>query len=231
MKRKILYFFAALGIMAVLITACEFGTINNTIGGLKYSVRVDNGRASSASMGSIVLNALRAFTPFKDIGSGDKVELYIRRLTYLEDKNNRGLMIIDDGSHDGGLSGKGGGLNNQGWYSIDEDLAITNTINNGPYSGFQIYITKLRVNGVDEYDFPSSGPYSVQQIFGRPSSVWWGGSSNYPNNFNGINVANSTHSIKTVLTVEPDILGTGAGYTGGIADEPYKYIKVRGILE
>ena len=33
MKRKILYFFAVFGVIAALITACEFGTINNTIGG------------------------------------------------------------------------------------------------------------------------------------------------------------------------------------------------------
>ncbi|MCL1911929.1 MAG: hypothetical protein FWG13_06965 [Leptospirales bacterium] len=223
MKRKILCFFAALGIIAALITACEFGTINNTLGGLKYSVRVDN-QSSYASIGSIVLNALRAFTPFKDIGSGAKVELYINNLAYVGDIKGPLFLIDNDSGVD--MGSKGGSLNNAGWYSVDADLEVKNDVNNGPYSSFYIYIAKLRVDG-DEYDFSgSSGKY-----FGRSPQGWI---LDFPDNFSGINVTDSTRSIKTVLTVEPDIIGTpnSSGYDSqGLSTEPYKYIKVRGILD
>jgi hypothetical protein len=44
-------------------------------------------------------------------------------------------------------------------------------------------------------------------------------------------MTDSVVSLKTVLTVEPDIIGTSnsTGYDSqGLADDPYKFIKVEG---
>jgi hypothetical protein len=69
-----------------------------------------------------------------------------------------------------------------GWYSVNAELAVTNDVNNGPYSSFQIFISKLRVNGT-EYSFPlgskggilnnaSAVPYflETQHLFGMGGS-------------------------------------------------------------
>jgi len=106
-------------------------------------------------------------------------------------------------------------------------LAVTNDVNDGPYSCFQIKIDKLKVNGV-EYTFPQSDGC---KFFGNPSPIWSGGHSDYPENFSGITMTNSTQSLKTILTVDKEIIGSGTGYeASGIASDPYKFIKVRGEL-
>lgn len=95
----------------------------------------------------------------------------------------------------------------------------------------------MKVNG-DEFIFPGIArqgglPPPPSAIFGNTSSVWWGGNSDYPANFNGINIDESTVSLKTVLTVEPDIIGTpnDPGYdANGLATDPYRYIKVEGRI-
>jgi hypothetical protein len=184
--------------------------------GIKYSIQVNNQAASRA------------------INATDKVELYILNFEYLEDANTRGLMIIANGNRTDGMVGdEEVVLNNAGWYSVTADLAVLNKsgVNYGKYSCFAMVIDKLRVEG-KEYVFPYSNDGGV--LFGNISSVWAkNGRKEYPGNFNGINITDSTASLKTVLTVEPAILGTpnSSGYdANGFATDPYKYIKVEGIV-
>ena len=56
------------------------------------------------------------------------------------------------------------------------------------------------------------------------------GVADYPDNFNGINLTESTVSLKTILTVEPDILVDDGEGGLKLADDPYKFIKVEGIV-
>ena len=141
----------------------------------------------------------------------------------MEDANNRALFLISHGEADMGT--KGGKLNNAGWYSVHADLRVQNDVNSGPYSAFEVWITKLRVNGV-EYVFPLPQDTSGIPVFGNPSSVWTVGQgrvSVYPDNFSGITITDNTKSLKTVITVEPDILSSGV-----LAADPYPFIKVEG---
>ncbi|MCL2601499.1 MAG: hypothetical protein FWD91_01665 [Treponema sp.] len=160
--------------------------------------------------------------------ASDAVELYINNFEYLEDANNRALIIVASGDRDS----PSGIINNAGWYSLEAELNITNTINNGTYSSFLVYISKIRINGT-ECNFSSvMGIGGV--IFGKLSSVWGGGGeAQYPDNFpSPINITDSTKAIKTILTVAPDITdcwdGDGKLISGA---DPYKYITVQGILE
>jgi hypothetical protein len=200
MLRKTFLPFLFILVLADGLISCDNEGTDNSVTGLKYSVQVNN-QASS-----------------KSIAAGDTIELYINNFEYNEDANNRALILIADGNRD--MGSKGGILDNAGWYSVDSELAVTNDVNNGPYSSFQIRISKLRVNGT-EYDFPNdSGVF-----FGHPSAVWMalGKVESYPDNFSGINMTDSVYSLKTILTVEPDILDAA-----GIASDPYQYIKVEG---
>jgi len=199
-KKNILYALAALGFIAALITGCDyFGTIRGIVGGLGYSVEVNNKLAA------------------RTVGAADTVELYIQNLMYQQDGEHKGLILVANGDHNMGT--KGGKLDNAGWYSVNSDLAVTNDVNYGTYSSFFIRISKLRINGT-EYDFSSSD----SAVFGKPSSSIFGGQPIYPNNFSGITMTDSVHSLKTILTVDPDILDG----SGNLASDPYLYIKVEG---
>ena len=213
MKRKFILIavFVAVFSTAVIITSCDnLGTINSLIGGMKYSIQVTNRLGGRA------------------VEAGDTVELYIRGLEYSEDAKPRALILIADGFRDQGS--KGGILYNAGWYSVEADLKVTNDVNNGPYSTFFILISYIRVKG-NVYKFPNEGAHeSDGKMFGTHPR--WG-AYGYPDNFSGITVKNSTKSIKTILTVEPEILGTpnSAGYDDqGLATDPYAYIKIEGRL-
>jgi hypothetical protein len=205
MKKIAILLAGAALVCSVIFASCEFGTIREVVGGLKYSIQVNNQSAS------------------RSISAADTVELYIYNFEYCEDANNRGLIIIANGDRD--MGSRGGVLNNAGWYSVTSDLAVSNDVNNGPYSGFEIGISKLRVNGT-EYDFPTSYPDTV--FFGSPTAIWirQGPRPQYPDNFSGITITDSVHSLKTVLTVNPDILDAG----GNLVSDPYRYIKVEGRI-
>jgi hypothetical protein len=177
-------------------------------GDLKYSVQVNN-----------------QLTANRNLAAGDTVELYIRNLEYIEDAYARGLILIADGDRE--IGSKDAMLDNVGWYSVESDLKVTNYVNNGPYSGFQICIEKLKINGT-EYDFPNGGQASnrIEVIFGNPSAIWLdqGGTVDYPDNFSGITMTDSVYNLKTILTVEPGILDE----SGNLAADPYRYIKIAG---
>jgi len=174
---------------------------------LRYSVQVNNRAASRA------------------IAAEDTVELYIHHLEYEEDANNRALIIIAANDRDQGS--KGGKLNNAGWYSVTADLDVTNDVNDGPYSVFLIGISKLKVDGT-EYEFP----HILEGVLFGNSSRWASsGLQTYPDNFNGITIDSSTVSLKTVLTVEPDIIDCWDQDGNLIQDaDPYKFIKVEGRI-
>jgi hypothetical protein len=198
-------------VIALIITtiSCDTGTgpgfgpgPGTGTGDLKYSVQVNN-----------------QLSPARSLMAGDTVELYIENFEYCEDAENRALILIANG--DRSMGSKGGILNNAGWYSVHSELAVENDVNNGPYSSFQIKISKLKVNGT-EYDFPGGNKW-----FGNPTTIWNGGQAGeYPNNFSGITMTDDVVSLKTILTVEPDILDG----TGNLASDPYQYIKVEGKI-
>jgi hypothetical protein len=226
MKNKWLVDLCVLLVFGFVVTACDMGNSGSKdLSGsrdLYSSIQVNNQLSHpSRSMA-------------RSIAAGDTVELYIHHLEYMEDANYRALIIIANGDRD--MGSKGGILNNAGWYSVNADLGITNDSNDGPYSSFLLGVSKLRVNGT-EYNFPDPlGPDGV--VFGRWSDIWAGShgginSPEYPDNFDGITIDGSTISLKTVLTVEPDILGTpdSTGYDShGLADDPFMHIKVEGRI-
>jgi len=217
---------AVAAIIGFSITACKEPKGSKD---LKYSLQVKN-------------QAERAIT------GTDTVKLNIRAFNYLHDDlkidgRGVGLVIIGDDEFNFN-NGKGETLHNAGWYSADEDLPVWNTANNGKYSSFQIKITQLKV-GDKIYDFPDNGDTNNGSnsywgvIFGKPSSIWTNPTDTilipfvekYPANFQGMTISDSTKSLKTILTVEPDIIGTAnsTGYdSNGLATDPYKYIKVEG---
>ena len=200
---------------ALALSACDnLGTINGLIGGLYYSIQVNNAQAGGGRMAGAVTPAT--------ITTGDTVELYIETFEYLQDKENRALILIANGDRDMGSEI----ISNAGWYSVKADLKILTTAHYDSYSAFFVRITKLRVNGTP-YDIPEVGPTGVA-IFGRPTSRWNNnpipafGHAVYPNNFSGLMVTPKVYSIKTVITVDPDIIKPD----GQLADDPYQYIKV-----
>jgi hypothetical protein len=180
---------------------------------LAYSIQVNN-QASAA----------------RAVSAGDTVELHIINFEYCEDANTRALILIANNDRD--MGSRGGKLNNADWFSTEADLRVENDVNNGPYSGFYMKIDKLKVNS-NEYPFPeNNGVFS-----GHPTSIWTdqyvGGVPTYPDNFSGIRITDDTVSLKTVLTVEPGIIGTqnSEGYDNqGLATDPYQYIKVEGLV-
>ena len=207
-------------------------------GALRYSVEVTKRTSpvTSISASRAAGGAVATVSAAASFDAGDTVELYIEIFEYCLDTAGEALVLIAKGDRDigngewdfsNGPNPNGEMLNNAGWYSAESDLEVKNDFHNGQYSSFQVSITKLKVNGT-EYDFPSleeSGRDAV--FFGRPTSVWsmYGHSLGqvYPDNFSGITMTDSVSSLKTVLTVEPDILNDGV-----LADDPYQYIKVEG---
>jgi len=203
-------------VILIIITSCDnLGTINMLTGGLRSSIQVNNKLGARAA---------------GNLTETDIVELYIEQFQYFEDAAPRSLAIIANGDwHKGSL---GGYLDNAGWYSVHADLEVANTrtdTESGPYSSFFIVIPKIRINGV-EYSIGSN----TGAIFGTPSPGRNVGSfSVYPDNFNGIIVTNRTVEIKTIMTVEPEIKGipNSSGYNSqGLSTEPFKFIKVEGII-
>jgi hypothetical protein len=212
MKKKCIVGFFVLLVLGFIVLAC--GKEKD----INYSVQVNNKAAMKA------------------ITDTDTVELFIANMEYIEDANPRGMIIIaaNDREADGGKK-----LNNAGWYSIRADLDVHTYANNGPYSLFFLKISKLRVNGT-EYVFPVNHDGDHQMggdaIDGFAASLgnivrpFWAG-ENYPNNFSGINMTDSVVSLKTVLIVEPEIIGTpdSEGYDSqGLALDPFRFIKVEG---
>ncbi|MDR3301935.1 MAG: hypothetical protein LBT01_05300 [Spirochaetaceae bacterium] len=224
-KRNLLGMLAMVLVFGMALVGCDDGSDDDDGGGgggkdLKYSIQVKNQLTSPSSQQLSVARAVSA---------EDEVELYILNFEYCEDANNRGLILIANGDRDTGS--KHTILNNAGWYSVNANLAVENDVNNGPYSSFQIRISKLRVGGADGTTYDFQGNSGV--FFGHPTSIWNGGQSNYPDNFSGITMTDSTVSLKTVLTVDPDIIGEedSEGYDSqGLATDPYKYIKVAGLV-
>ena len=210
--------FAALvaAVLAIIASCDNLGTINSLTGGIKYSIRVNNRMAGRAA---------------RSIGAEDTVELYITQFQYLEDNNSRSIAIISDGEWDRGRLG--GKLDNAGWYSVNADLEAANhpgDIHNGPYSSLMFHIKKLRVNGI-EYTFPDNA--TIIGTSSRYEKGWDVVAPVHPENFSGIVWSNSTISLKTILTVEPGILGTAnsSGYDSqGLSTDPYKFIHVEGLI-
>jgi hypothetical protein len=232
---------ALLCAFGLVIVGCDTGNNdnnndnnnNNGGGNVTYSVEVKNQLAPAASLASPLPPPGMA----RNIAATDTVELYINNFEYLEDAQNRALILIADGDRLGDVNRPGEYINNAGWFSFEEELSVINALalrNTGSYSAFQINISKLKVNGT-EYNFPSPPSGRSEECFGNPSAVWqeFGFTNGYAANFpTGITIDNSTVSLKTILTVEPGIIGTpnSAGYdSNGLATDPYQYIKVEGI--
>jgi hypothetical protein len=217
--KNVIKLFGIIALFAVIVfsmTACKDD--GNRGRSIKYSIQVNNQLAASKSM-----------------NASDEVYLYIKNFEYNFDKflpgedHGYGIVLIANGDRTWGE----GYQNNAGWYGIEEELPYINTsFEPGSYSSFHVYITKLKVNNT-EYDFPAK-PYT-EVLFGHPIIEWWEVEPErwYPDNFSSINLPDSDIRLKTILTVEPDIIGTpnSTGYDSqGLATDPYKFIKVEGKL-
>jgi hypothetical protein len=240
MKNKLVFMAGILLTFGLAFAACENDTTNSdttnsdTTSDLKYSIQVNKQGAVPVDNQRPV-QANNQLAAARSIAAEDTVELYIHQFEYEEDEYNRGLIIIAEGNRD--MGSKGGILNNAGWFSVDEvDLPVSNDVNPGPYSSFGIRISKLKVNG-KEYEFPDEGRNpdgSSEVIFGTVGPrLPWGDThsspertSDYPDNFSGITITDSTTELKTVLTVDPDIIDTD----GNLVSDPYNFIKVKGIV-
>jgi hypothetical protein len=198
MKGKLVLALSALLVFGLVLGGCD---IDGGKENLRYSIQVNNQAASA-----------------RTIGTDDTVELYINNLEYCEDAYNRALILVAQGDRDMGSKGKI--LNNAGWYSVNANLPVTNDVNNGPYSSFHIKIAKLRINET-EYEFPRAHVF-----FGHPRFTQTGDTLFYPDNFSGITITDSVVSLKTILTVDPNILDTD----GKLVANPYAYITVEGKI-
>jgi hypothetical protein len=188
---------------------------------IAYSIQVNNQLAGQSN---------QQLSVARSVAVGDTVELHILNFEYCEDADNRAMILIANGDRDTGS--KHTILNNAGWFSTDADIEVKNDVNNGPYSSFYTKIAALKVNNSSSYTFPENGVF-----FGHPTSIWTnqhdGGLPIYSNNFSGISITDDTVSLKTVLTVDPGIIGeaNSVGYDSqGLATDPYKYIKVAGLV-
>jgi hypothetical protein len=204
---------ALIVVIGLSVVACDNGQRD-----LRYSIQVNNSTAA------------------RTLVAGDTVELWIRNIDVWEDGGNgQGLWLVSDGL---AFMDDGGRLSNAGWFSVaQQDFVSFTQPSNVSYSSVEILIDTLRVNGT-EYDFPDSGKAAGtrQQIFlGNlpPQKQQDHGVQAYPDNFPGFTITDSTVSLKIILTVEPDIIGTpnSTGYDSqGLADDPYNFIKIVGYV-
>ena len=202
----------------ILTISCKDDEEKNEKKNLKYSVQVNNRAASRA------------------IAAEDSVELYIRGIdVWVDGGVGEGLWLVSDGH---AFADGGDRLNNAGWFSVSAQNFVSYTSpDNVSYSVVEILIDKLRVNGT-EYDFPDSGKKygeRLQILLGSmpthpvPGAVW----KDYPDNFSGFTITDSTDSLKLILTVEPDIIDCwdqDGNLTQDDPYDPYKFIKFEGRI-
>ncbi|GHV58354.1 hypothetical protein AGMMS49579_25690 [Spirochaetia bacterium] len=213
MKNKWFAIFGVLLVFGLLFSACDTNEDDGDRN-LKYSVQVNNKLSPTASVSS----PLSSYNAARSIASADTVELYINNFEYQHDASGTSIILIAHGDR---TVEEGAVLDNAGWYSVNADLGGHRNDQEGAYSSFVVGISKLRVNET-EYTFPyGSGTVS----FGHPSARN-GGFSAYPDNFSGITITDSVSSLKTILTVEPDILDE----SGNLIADPYSKIKVEGRI-
>ena len=228
--------FAALCAAAITIADCDhLGTINDELLDLKYSVEVTGSRASLSRAAAD--DQTDAIDPLAD------VELYIEEFEYIwgeqDDNDYWGLvLIINYDRHIGGF--KRDIKKNSGWYSVHADLQVLSNIKkNKSYPLIMINFSKMRVNG-REYEFrwpklPEDGfaEASYKAVFGRlPSTLSWSGLRHYheadfyPDNFSGFTITDGTESLKTIITIDPEILSILDDENGCFTNDPFQYIKV-----
>jgi hypothetical protein len=173
MKAKTLRSLFTIFIVSFMLTTCDFfGTINATVAGLVVSMQVTN-------------KAARAGRSL--IGSSDTVELYLERFAYIHDD----FDLNGDGYSDGGFilivangdmtDDDGHFFNNAGWYDASTREWQAKTLPfSGAHNSFELRITKIKINGIDVYDFPD---YNFP-MFGKVQTH--GQESYYLDNFSGI---------------------------------------------
>ena len=122
----------------------------------------------------------------KAIGSGDTVELYIKNLEY-HNTNTGALILIANG--DRSMGTKGGILDNAGWYKLDSDLKVENDVNNAYFPWVELKVSGLRIGGEGGTEHPISG--MDERKF---------------ENFSGLDMVADAHSLKTIITVDKDIV-------------------------
>ena len=80
-----------------------------------------------------------------------------------------------------------------------------------------------------EYNFTNS-----DVLFGDTKQEQVKQPRDYKDKFPGATMTENATGMKTILTVDPDIIGTPGdpGYDSfGLADDPYQYITIQGIVE
>jgi len=206
MKKIVLFGLFALLTSTLMLTSCD-----KIFKNMKYSVQVNNQLATKAP-----------------IAAGDNVELYVNTFAYIHETSPKWVIIV--GNRENDFHNKWGKLIiNDGWFSASETVWENKSdYTSGSYPAIMLSIAKMRVNG-KEYTFPYDKRHEV--IFGntnRPEIV----QPRY-NNFQSIMMPSGASMLKTILTVEPNILGTpnASGYDAeGLSNDPYKYIKIQGIV-
>jgi hypothetical protein len=218
-------------IIAMLALIFAFAACDNGNGrrGIICSVQVNNQAAERS-----VLTA------------ADEVELFISNLEYCEDITHAGGMLtgyilVANGDRN---AGEGVILNNAGWYSVNTQWEALTVPFNVPHTIFCIHIEAMRVNG-SEFQFDPDGhdvffgTSSWNQDEHAPGYIY----PRYNDNFTGVDFTGAPASIKTILTVHPDIMNCWDengdlkspqlppdNYFYDPSLDPYEYITVEGRI-
>ena len=168
----------------------------------------------------------------KAIGSGDVVELYIRTFAYVHEKSPKWMIIV--AGPDNGMTDKiGQQIINDGWFNAKAEVWENQSDRtSGDYSSIMIAIDTLKVNNT-KYIINMGGGHI---LFGKTQVPKLANDlylKKYPDNFNGIVMPSNPLGLKTILTIDPNIIGTPntAGYDEkGLATDPFLFIKIEGIV-
>ncbi|MCL2130130.1 MAG: hypothetical protein FWH35_07245 [Treponema sp.] len=207
MKKKV--FFTLLPVLVIsglLIFSCD----TRDSDGLICSIQVNNKAAAKA------------------IADGDEVELYIKAFSYIHETSPKWIIIV--ASAENSMTDMNGNqIINDGWFSVDTTEWINQSDHeSGLYSAIGLEITKLKVNGKE---------YSITKenvLFGDTKRKDVEGPRNYIDKFPGATMTDNATGLRTILTVDPNIIGMpdAPGYdSSGLADDPYEYITIQGIIE
>jgi len=243
MKKKFIFFTvcAAMFFVTVFIVSCDnLGTINKLIGGINYSIQVNNVQGISRN---------HSVTRSSNLTAEDTVELFIMTLEYARDHGRQSLFLVSPGHRTvHGSDGNHFLLDNAGWFNITEtNIPISNRredMHIGKYSSVLVRITHIRIGGENGtvYEFPNEGNSVLNisaeggVIFGRPTpdSTLYHFQSDYPDNFSGMRFTTQSTSIRTIISVHSGIIGTpgSPGHDAhGLSTNPYQYITIEVIVE
>jgi len=209
---KLKSFFILAAIAGIMLVGCKNGS------SLKYSFQV--------------IKEVVATAPAKaPIADNDEVELYVKTFAYIHETSPKWIIVVASVQND--MHDKlGNQIINDGWFNANTSEWINQADQTqGNYPAIMLKFTKLRVNGT-VYTFPGDDYSTV--IFGDVDRPEVGEARNYIDRFPGFYMPSKHSGLKTILTVERDIIGepNTEGYDAqGLANDPYKFITIQAIVE